>query len=141
MIPFYSDITEEDVARTDQIVEFYLGSYDNITEDNKHKMIDIFTDSGCSFLIKLSSILNKYLGGSNYGIYRLINGLVSHGTKVYSYDLTYEGLHSYTNLLGLPHLGVCHGDELIYLWHPISHLGLVLSGEKIYTSLTSHLQF
>ena len=58
MIPFYSDITEEDVARTDQIVEFYLGSYDNITEDNKHKMIDIFTDSGCSFLIKLSSILS-----------------------------------------------------------------------------------
>ena len=83
----------------------------------------------------------KYLEGSNYGIYRLINGLVSHGTKVYSYDLTYEGLHSYTNLLGLPHLGVCHGDELIYLWHPISHLGLVLSGEKIDTSLTSHLQF
>ena len=58
MIPFYSDITEEDVARTDQIVEFYLGSYDNITEDNKHKMIDIFTDSGCSILIKLSSILS-----------------------------------------------------------------------------------
>ena len=50
MIPFYSDITEEDVARTDQIVEFYLGSYDNITEDNKQKMIDIFTDSGCSIL-------------------------------------------------------------------------------------------
>ena len=59
MIPFYSDITEEDVARTDQIVEFYLGSYDNITEDNKQKMIDIFTDSGCSILIKLSSILSK----------------------------------------------------------------------------------
>ena len=59
----------------------------------------------------------------------MVNGLVSHGSKVYSYDLTYEGLHSATNLLGLPHLGVCHGDELIYLWHPLSHLGLVLSGQ------------
>ena len=49
MIPFYSDITEEDVGRTDQIVEFYVGSYDNITEDNKHRMIDMFTDSGFSF--------------------------------------------------------------------------------------------
>ena len=68
----------------------------------------------------------------------MINGLVSHGSKVYSYDLTYEGLHSYTNLLGLPHLGVCHGDELIYLWHPISQLGLVLTGEM---TDTSHLQF
>ena len=61
----------------------------------------------------------------------MINGLLSHGTKVYSYDLTYEGMHSYTNLLGLPHLGVCHGDELIYMWHPISHLGLVLTGEQL----------
>ena len=68
----------------------------------------------------------------------MINGLVSQGSKVYSYDLTYEGLHSYTNLLGLPHLGVCHGDELIYLWHPISHLGLVLTGEQADTSHHSH---
>ena len=48
MIPFYSDITEEDVEKTDEIVKFYVGSYDNITEANKHRIIDIFTDSGRS---------------------------------------------------------------------------------------------
>ena len=48
MIPFYSDITAEDVEKTRQIVEFYLGSYDDIKEDNKLRIIDIFTDSGSS---------------------------------------------------------------------------------------------
>ena len=48
MIPFYSDITAEDVEKTKQIVEFYLGSYDDINEDNKLRIIDIFTDSGSS---------------------------------------------------------------------------------------------
>ena len=48
MIPFYSDITAEDVEKTRQIVEFYLGSYDDINEDNKLRIIDIFTDSGSS---------------------------------------------------------------------------------------------
>ena len=55
MIPFYSDITEEDVERTDEIVKFYVGSYDNLTEDNQHRIIDIFTDSG------LSSSINDIL--------------------------------------------------------------------------------
>ena len=68
MIPFYSDITEEDVGRTDQIVEFYVGSYDNITEDNKHRMIDMFTDSGFSFwsnsFIPMENILKVPTMGS-----------------------------------------------------------------------------
>ena len=46
MIPFSSDITAEDRLRTDQLVEFYLGSYDNITEDNAQAVIDLFSDSG-----------------------------------------------------------------------------------------------
>ena len=46
MIPFTSDITAEDRLRTDQLVEFYLGSYDNITEDNAQAVIDLFSDSG-----------------------------------------------------------------------------------------------
>ena len=137
MIPFYSDITEEDVERTDEIVKFYVGSYDNLTEGNQHRIIDIFTDSGLSFyLIFYSEIQTKilinysknyllltwksfgkntekrgkfyldlkgttvtikvgnkilFVTGSNYGIYSMINGLISHGAKVYSYDLTYEG--------------------------------------------------
>ena len=73
MIPFYSDITEEDVGRTDQIVEFYVGSYDNITEDNKHKIIDIFTDSGCYILVKLI-YLRKYYSTGRFQLWDLPYG-------------------------------------------------------------------
>ena len=46
MIPFLSDITPEDKQRTDRLVEFYLGSYQNITEENAQALIDMFSDSG-----------------------------------------------------------------------------------------------
>ena len=46
MIPFVSDITAEDVENSGKLVEFYLGSYDNITLDNAQALIDMFTDSG-----------------------------------------------------------------------------------------------
>ena len=51
MIPLASDITAKDRLRTDQLVEFYLGSYDNITEDNAQALIDLFSDSG-NFTVK-----------------------------------------------------------------------------------------
>ena len=35
---------------------------------------------------------------------------------MYQYILTYQGEYSYTNLLGLPTIGVCHGDDLIYIF-------------------------
>ena len=46
MIPFASDITAEDVERTGKLVQFYLGSYDNITEDNAAQLINMFSESG-----------------------------------------------------------------------------------------------
>ena len=46
MIPFVSDITVEDVEKSGRLVEFYLGSYDNITLDNAQGLIDMFTDAG-----------------------------------------------------------------------------------------------
>ena len=46
MIPFPSDITAQDVERSGELVQFYLGSYDNITEDNAAQLINLFSDSG-----------------------------------------------------------------------------------------------
>ena len=46
MIPFPSDITAQDVERTGKLVQFYLGSYDNITEDNAPQLINMFSESG-----------------------------------------------------------------------------------------------
>ena len=58
MIPS-SDITAEDRQRTDRLVEFYLGSYDNITEQNAQALIDLYSDSGNSFLfLKLNLIID-----------------------------------------------------------------------------------
>ena len=58
MIPS-SDITPEDRQRTDRLVEFYLGSYDNITEQNAQALIDMYSDSGNSFLfLKLNLIID-----------------------------------------------------------------------------------
>ena len=57
MIPFPSDITAQDVERTGKLVEFYLGSYDNITEDNAAQLINMFSESG----INMFFYLNNYL--------------------------------------------------------------------------------
>ena len=58
MIPS-SDITLEDRQRTDRLVEFYLGSYENITEQNAQALIDMYSDSGNSFLfLKLNLIID-----------------------------------------------------------------------------------
>jgi len=102
MIPFDSDITAEDRLRTDQLVEFYLGSYDNITQDNAQALIDLFSDSG-----------------SYYGNYQFINEVVSRGSRVFSYILTHRGEFSYTDMIGIPNFGVSHADDLLYLWNPV----------------------
>ena len=62
MIPFPSNITAQDVERTGKLVEFYLGSYDNITEDNAAQLINMFSESGIniSILYNLDSIFNPY---------------------------------------------------------------------------------
>ena len=46
MIPFPSDITAQDVERSGKLVQFYLGSYGNITEENAAQLINMFSDSG-----------------------------------------------------------------------------------------------
>ena len=59
MIPFESDVTEADIRKTEQVLDFYVGGFDGITEANKYSLIDMFTDSGF-----------------RHGTYRLINQLV-----------------------------------------------------------------
>merc|ERR550525_43318 len=102
MIPFLEDMTAQDRQRTDQLVEFYLSSYDNITEQNAQAVIDLFSDSG-----------------SNYGNYLFTNQVVARGTRLFSYILTYRGEFSYTDVIGIPNYGVSHADDLLYLWNPV----------------------
>ena len=73
-----SEVTELDVANTQEIVEYYVGSIENINEEHKQGMIDMFTDA--SFL---------------YGVHNGINYLLEYGVKVFEYVLSYEGQYSF----------------------------------------------
>ena len=44
---------------------------------------------------------------------------MKNGATVYQYILTYQGEYSYTNIFGLPTIGVCHGDDLIYIFNQL----------------------
>jgi len=103
MIPFESDVTEADIRKTEQVLDYYVGGLDGISEANKFGLIDMFTDSGF-----------------RHGTYRLINILVERGIKVFAWILTHQGEHTSSDLYGLQEpLGVCHADELLYMWSPV----------------------
>ena len=106
------DITPKDVENAYKILEYYIDSVDNINLDHKQGMFDMYTDSG--FL---------------YGTYRTINYLIEKDVTVYQYILTYEGEYSFSQLFYVPPNGVCHADDLLYLWNP-SFLG-PLSGDDL----------
>ena len=97
-----SDVTDEDTQKAHNIVEYYVGSVDNINENHTQGMFDMYTDS--TFL---------------YGTHKTIAQLVKHGVTVYHYIFTYEGEFSVTQVFGLYDIGVSHGDELGYLWDPV----------------------
>ena len=97
-----ADITDEDVNKAHRIAEYYIGSIDNINEEHKQGMFDMYTDS--LFL---------------YGTHKTINYLTKHGVTVYQYILAYEGHYSFTQFYGIDSNGVCHADDLFYLWEPL----------------------
>ena len=53
------------------------------------------------------------------GIHKTVEAFLRNNMNVYHFQLTYQGEHSYTELLGIPPLGVCHSDDLIYLFDPV----------------------
>ena len=106
-IPYASEITADDVTRAHQLIEYYVGSMDNINADHKQGLINMFTDSE-----------------QGYGNYKTVNYLIKHGITVYQYILTYQGEYSFSQLFGIQPLGVCHADDLMYLWDPVVQSGI-----------------
>ena len=123
MIPFDSDVTEADILKTERLLEFYVGSYEDITEANIQKLIDLYTDSGF-----------------RHGTFRMINQLVEQGVSVFSWILTHQGEHTTTDLYGLPPLGVNHADELLYMWSPVFNENYTFTGAG-YMCITIRLTF
>ena len=107
-----ADFTDEDFAKARQIIEFYVGSIDNINEEHKQGMIYMMTDA--SFL---------------FGIHNGIRYWQKYGVTVFQYLLTYQGEYSLSNAFGLPTIGVCHGDDLKYLYDPVAYVAGELNEE------------
>jgi len=97
-----SAYTDELVNKTESIVEFYVGSTDNINIDNIWGLIDMYTDA--LFL---------------HSTYKTVKYMAKWNVTVYQYILSYEGQWSYSAILGLGKFGVAHGDDLVYMWDPL----------------------
>ena len=94
-----SEVNDDDISNKNKIVEFYVGSYENINDKHRQAVFDMFTDS--DFL---------------YGTYKTIYYFLKHSMTVYKYILTYQGQFSITQLYGFGPVGVCHADDLLYMW-------------------------
>ena len=94
-------ITEEDIAVAKDILQFYIGAVEDITEETRWEYLNMVTDA--MFL---------------YGTFKQVNYLLKHGVPTYQYLMTHVGQHSYTNNGDFPTFGVCHADELQYLFLP-----------------------
>ena len=99
-IPYINQITPSDVEKSYEIFEHYIGSIDNLNENHLQGLFDIFTDA--TFL---------------FGLHKTTNYLLAHNVKVYQAILTYHGEHSFTEGFGVGNFGVCHADDLFYLWN------------------------
>ena len=97
-----SEITAKDIENAHKLLDYYVGSVDNINEEHKEGMFKMFTDA--SFL---------------FGIHNGIRYLLKHGVTVYQYVLTYQGEYSLSNLFQVPTVGVCHADDLLYIFGPV----------------------
>ena len=94
-------ITEDDIAKAKTVLQYYCGDVEDINEENQQNFINLVTDS--NFL---------------FGSFKQVNYLLAQGVPTYQYILTHEGKHSFSTTLGYQKFGVCHGDDLQYLFEP-----------------------
>ena len=73
-----SEISETDIEKTNQIIEFYLGSNVNINEEHQQELFDMFTDASMQ-----------------YGNYKTTQYLLKNNVKTFKYILSYEGNNFY----------------------------------------------
>ena len=69
--------------------------------------------------------------GFLYGTYKTIQYLLEQGVTVYQYILTYRGEHSFSEAFGIEPVGVCHADDLMYLWNPAGGFGSLTGDDAL----------
>jgi len=114
-----NELTADDVAKSHQLLDFYIGGVENYNAENLYGLLDMHTDAG--FL---------------YGTYKTVRLLMQWGVRVHRYILTHIGQYSYTQLYGIQDpVGVSHADDLLYFWDPVFQVPhLELSGEDLIIS-------
>ena len=60
----------------------------------------------------------------------MVNTLVSQGVTVYAWILTHQGEHTTSDFFGIEPHGVCHSDELIYMWDPVFFQNYDIKGDS-----------
>jgi carboxylesterase type B len=88
------DVTSSDIQNMLKLIEFYVGSLENVNENHAQDLIDMFTDS--YFL---------------FGTHKSIKYFQDQNMTVYQYILSYE----YSNGNGF---GVNHADDIPFLFNP-----------------------
>jgi len=103
------DITERDKELSGDILEYYTGSENTMTEE----------DFSAVTAMRSDAIFWQ-------GIDRTVRMLVGQGVKVYQYIFSYRGQHSCLDAQGVePGLfGVAHADEQLYLFDPLYYWDL-----------------
>ena len=79
-----NELTAEDVAKSHQLLDFYIGGVENYNAENLYGLLDMHTDAG--FL---------------HGTYKTVKLMVQQGVSVHQYILTHIGQYSYTQLYGI----------------------------------------
>ena len=76
-----------------------MGSIESINESNLQSLINSKTDA-------------EYF----YGTFKTLDYFLKHGIKTFQYILTFVGTHSFSEVWGIPPMGVCHADDIRYLF-------------------------
>ena len=118
------DITPEDVEKARALLKFYTGGDGNFESQYFDQLVEMFTDAFPLF-----------------AVHQTMKAFLAQNMKVFHYILTYKGEFSLLDIsYGLPPTGVCHADDLLYLFDPVfQYLGVdpdapVLTGTDLEVS-------
>ena len=79
-----NELTAEDVAKSHQLLDFYIGGVENYNAEHLYGLLDMHTDAG--FL---------------HGAAKTVQLMMQQGVSVHQYILTHIGQYSYTQLYGI----------------------------------------
>ena len=60
---------------------------------------------------------------------------------MFAWILTHQGEHTSSDLYGIPPHGVCHADELLYMWSPVFFDNYEFSGNNVACTELAMSQF